>query len=85
MVNSSEKRPLFSWMGTSSNFPLAIHLVSPTIFPFDNIGTWSPFLAFTCVHTWKEHQEKLTLFEPTPPLRPARKVLSSITLKLFLR
>jgi len=39
MVNSSEKRPLFSWMGTSSNFPPAIHLVSPTMLLFDNIGT----------------------------------------------
>jgi meiosis-specific serine/threonine-protein kinase MEK1 len=28
------------------------------------------------VHIWKEHPEKLTLFEPTPPLRPAHKVLS---------
>ena len=27
------------------------------------------------MHIWKEHQEKLTLFEPTPPLRPAHKVI----------
>ena len=38
-----------------------------------NINT---FIAFTCVHIWKEHPEKLTLFEPTPPSRPAHKVLS---------
>ena len=43
-----------------------------------NIDT---FLAFTCVHIWKERQEKLTLFEPTPPLRPAHKVLSYLNNK----
>ncbi|KAF8167725.1 kinase-like domain-containing protein [Crassisporium funariophilum] len=30
-------------------------------------------LAFTCVHLWKKTPDKLTLFEPTPPLQPAHK------------
>lgn len=30
-------------------------------------------LAFTCIHTWRGPVEKLTLFEPSPPLQPAQK------------
>lgn len=30
-------------------------------------------LVFTCVHIWKKHCDKLTIFDPTPPLQPAQK------------
>lgn len=30
-------------------------------------------LAFTCVHIWREHCDKLTIFDPTQPLHPAQK------------
>ncbi|KAJ3771445.1 kinase-like protein [Lentinula raphanica] len=31
-------------------------------------------LTFTCIHLWKDHIEKVSVFDPTPPPHPARKV-----------
>ncbi|RDB28880.1 Meiosis-specific serine/threonine-protein kinase MEK1 [Hypsizygus marmoreus] len=30
-------------------------------------------LAFTCVHIWKESRNKITIFDPTPPVQPSHK------------
>ncbi|TFK36884.1 kinase-like domain-containing protein [Crucibulum laeve] len=32
-------------------------------------------LAFTCIHIWSESKEKLTIFDPTPPIRPTHKCI----------
>jgi len=57
--------------------------LSPSYSLFDNTyRNLEAFLVLTCVHIWKQRPEKLTLFEPTPPLHPAHKVFSYVGLIL---
>ncbi|KAJ3910119.1 kinase-like protein [Lentinula edodes] len=35
-------------------------------------------LTFTCTHVWKDPVEKISVFDPTPPPQPARKLLQHI-------